>query len=334
MSDVNITNGRIGVISKEIAEATDSAVETLNNEDVANFLEHARKDKTVLWGVVQGIKEKLYDREGNVMFPDTPFFVKVRFDTAIVYISEHDFFDPTYRFGSAYMQLQDEEKKIEHRKRRAASMAEAQVCFLLNKVMVTDYNGFKDVSCLANRVKALNILKETYFFHTNSSMPTNREVKVNDEVYARILEVQEDRVLVEAFGVETRLNRNTISSGRGSVSTCKDVVKAGGVVKLRVKDLEIDVDRRSAKLVLSNKKPEVTTTANVEIGESFCGLIQKVNNAKKCYSAIAYPEGIVCRINFRDVAGKSIYLRRGDRVFMVVTKVYEEFVCCNAKKIA
>ncbi len=263
-----------GDIAYQLEQDTDE------DEELYKRLEEHRRKKDVLWGTVSGVE--LSSKGDQVLFT-------IIWDTVRVIIPASVYFEKTWNFGAGYESLSKDEKIARHIVAGRETMG-ANCPFILKAVsrdviQSGRYEGESEVIAVGSRTEALEILRDIYFYHKNTEHPV--EVRVNDQANANIIYVSEELITVECLGVETRIDCYNLNESY--VDNCKDFVKPGQVMRVRIKKIDIRPDRVylavTGRLNLGSKK-----ISSIKINGSYLGYVESYNRRKGIYTCKIYPD--------------------------------------------
>ena len=302
-------------------------------ENLYKELIRYQKYGEILWGTLVSIDDD---------FDKKIVYACVLWNDVLVKIPDYLFIEPTYRFGVTYAKMSEEEK-MQRRHSTLSFMLGAKVCFVvsnLDRKLILDrydtlYNTY-ELSVEGNRQRAMEIMRDIFFFHENrkdTTRGTQREIKEGDITSARVVQVKEEYVLVECGGVESRIPAALLSA-RDYYTNCLDAYSPGDMMKVRVKKLYIDKVEHSVHLSLTGQivNPAKAIT-NVRVGSTYLGKVVSCNEKQHAYT-IMLSNGVPCAVLFEFVFGH-IPLVKGDNVRVTVKNIYVErgFVAGNAQKV-
>lgn len=327
-----IDNEDVGKLSSEIeSERSFEKSEKEIEGEVYKELKKYEKNGEVLWGKVYSVDRA--DEKSN------RFFISVLFKNTKVSIPDHMYFESTFDFGRNYQNVMNEEEKLNYRMAMARYQLGAKVCFCIekaarSKILKGEFKGEYATTVIANRNKAMEVLRNIYFFHkgrTRSASLTPRSVVVGDVIEnAHVLAVKEDSVLIEACGIETRIDAYNLN--KDFVDNCKKFVSPGDTIPVRVRKLHINEDTvyMSCSGRLNNVSKMILT---MKPGDTLLGVVDRYNKEKGIYTVILN-NGVSASCAAYTVKQR-IPLAIGDNVWVTVTDVIEEagFVTGHANKI-
>lgn len=287
----------------------------------------------LLWGTLASVED---DNERKIVY------ACVLWNDIIVRIPDYLFIEPTYQYGVTYEKMSDEEK-MRRRHSTISFMLGAKVCFVvseINRTLILDrydkmYNKY-DLRVEGNRQRAMEIMRDIFFFHENrkeTTRGTQREINEGDVLNARVIQVKEESVLVECGGVETRIVAALLSA-RDYYTNCTDAFSPGDMMKVRVKKLYLDKDAHTVHLSLTGQIVNpVKAITSIRVGSTYLGTVMSCNEKNRAYTVIL-SNGVPCSVLFEFVFGH-VPLVRGDKVRVYINKIYAErgFVAGSAQKL-
>jgi len=331
-SPININNEDIGKLSSEIEEERSFEKSKAEIEsDTYKELKKYEKNGEVLWGQVYSV-----DRADE---KSKRFFISVIYKNTKISIPDQMYFEPSFDFGRNYETKMSDEEKLNLRMAMAKYQLGAKICFCIEKTMRSkiikgEYKGEYVTTVIGNRSKAMQIIRNIYFYHegrTTSKDKEPRTVSVGDIINnAHVLAVKEDSVLIEACGVETRIDAYNLN--KEFVDNCKKFVSSGDTIPVRVRKLHINND--SVYLTCSGRLNNVSKMINtVKKGDVLIGVVDRYNKEKDTYT-IVLKNGVPASCQSYTVRQR-IPLAIGDKVYVQVIEVVEEsgFVIGHATKI-
>ena len=327
-----IDNHDIGFLSTEIqiekrVEKTEFEIEGA----VYGELVKASRNGEVLWGQVTSI-----DDAPTVA---NRFFVSVVYKGTKISIPDNLYFEPTFEFGNNYINKMNEEQRMEFRKQVVLFQLGANVCFCIEKVKKNlikegEYAGETYLTVLANRNKAMAVLRNVYFYHqgrTKSADKAPRTIEVGDIIRnANVISVKEDSIIVEAAGIESRIDAYNINNDY--VTNCKKYLSPGDTMDVRVKKLYINPD--SVYLSLSGRLNNSSKLVHtMHVGDMVLGVVDRYNPQKNKYT-VMLKNGVTASCPAYNVKGR-MPIVVGDRVMVYITNIYLDggFVAGQASKI-
>lgn len=327
-----IDNEDVGKLSSEIESEKSFEMSPQEKEsEVYKELKRYEKNGEVLWGQVYSV-----DRADE---KSCRFFISVLFKDTKVSIPDHMYFESTFDFGRNYQNVMSEEEKLNYRMAMARYQLGAKICFCVEKAMRTkilkgDFKGEYVTMVIGNRNKAMEVLRNIYFFHkgrTKSAKLAPRSVAVGDVINnAHVLAVKEDSVLIEACGIETRLDAYNLN--KEFVDNCKKFVAAGDTIPVRVRKLHIN--ENDVYMSCSGRLDNVSKMINtIKKGDVLIGVVDRYNKEKSTYTVIL-KNSVPASCQAYTVKQR-IPLAIGDKVYVTVVEVVEEagFVVGHATKI-
>ena len=327
-----IDNEDIGKLSSEIEieksfEKSTAEIEAETYKELKKY----EKNGEVLWGQVYSI-----DR------PDEKshrFFISIIYKNTKISIPDQMYFESTFDFGRNYENKMSEEEKLKLRMAMATYQLGAKVCFCIEKTLRSKYikgdsKGEYVTTVIGNRTKAMQIIRNIYFYHqgrTKSKDKAPRSINIGDVINnAHVLAVREDSVLIEACGVETRLDAYNLN--KEFVDNCKKFVSAGDTIPVRVKKLHINED--NVYLTCSGRLDNVSKMiSTIKRGDVLIGVVDRYNKEKNTYTVIL-KNSVPASCQSYTVRQR-IPLAIGDKVYVRVVEVVEDlgFVVGHATKI-
>ena len=335
-SNQGTTDTMVGVASEDIqAEAMKFNISNAEkSEENFRLLKRYQQYEEILWGTLISVTKMT---ENNMQFN----VVKVLWNDIEVVIPDFLFIEPGYKYGATYADM-SEAQKLRRRHSMLSYMLGAKVCFTIKEVsrdLIDDKEnpayGSYDLLVVGNRNRAMEILRDIYFFHENRKDTTRgeaRSIKPGDVVTARIVQVKEENILVECGGAEARIPADAISGDR-IYTNCTDVYKSGDSINVRVKKVYLNKDK-SVHLSLTGQIVDpLEAISNVTAGSTYSGVVFKVDKEQQTYT-IMLSNKVPCHCKFQYVIGH-VPLVKGDRVRVTVANVYREkgFVGGRAQKI-
>ena len=297
--------GSIGVVvanipNKEVAPIDlNQYKQNKNLEQDIEELKQFKDNHEILWARVTGA---IYDKDaqGNI----SRVGVKCDWKSGIqIIIPDYLYFPSEIAFDYNYSKLTPEEQ-IRNRHKSASFQVNALVCFTVLSISVDETDG----SCRAigNRLDALSILRDYYFFHKNFEESSDNSPKKGDETVAHVLSVRPQKVLVECMGIETYISAYNLANV--PVTNCKDVVKPGDVLKVRIRKLHKDYGDPYLTLSarINARQQEID---KISIGSVYLGYVQAIkketniitvrltNGVNVSVSILSIPAGIKLILN-------------------------------------
>lgn len=325
-------NEDVGVLSSEIENEKSFELTPQEKEiEIYKEIKEHERDNQVLWGQVYSVDRA--DRKS------CRFFISVLFKGTKVSIPDHMYFESTFDFGRNYENKMSEEEKMKLRMAMATYQLGAKICFCVEKAMRTKIlkGEFKDeytTIVIGNRNKAMEVLRNIYFFHkgrTKSAKRAPRNVAIGDVINnAHVLAVKEDSVLIEACGIETRLDAYNLN--KEFVDNCKKFVSPGDTIPVRVRKLHINKD--SVYMSCSGRLDNISKMiSTIKRGDVLIGVVDRYNKEKNTYTVIL-KNSVPASCQSYTVRQR-IPLAIGDKVYVRVVEVVEDlgFVVGHATKI-
>lgn len=313
----------IGVESEDIIQQRQKEEEN-TLENVYNQLVEYKNNKTILWAEVYsseidtklGIIGVLALWNGmRVNIPDTMYF-------------EKNFKFPKHYYDSDTTP----KKKLAIRQRYASYQIGAHVCFTITAIdRQPKENGDGYIyGVVGNRLEAMNILQDIYFKHKKYNVDRPLEIKQNDIAEAHVLFVTDRFALVEALGVETRIDAFNLSNE--FVSDCRDIVKPGDALKVRIKKLHVNGDGEQVYLTVSARINATSEEINnMKTGSTYLGIVVKYNKDSKVYT-VRLKNGVNASVIEKNIVN-SQRLISGDQVVVLVNKIEQNYVMGTVMKI-
>lgn len=327
-----INNEDVGKLSSEIENEKNFEISPQEKEgEVYKELKKYEKNGEVLWGQVYSIDRA--DAKSNL------FFISVLFKDTKVSIPDHMYFESTFDFGRNYQNVMSEEEKLNYRMAMAKYQLGATVCFCVEKAIRTkllkgEFKGEYVTTVIGNRNKAMEVLRNIYFFHkgrTKSADKAPRTIAVGDVINnAHVLAVKEDSVLIEACGIETRIDAYNLN--KEFVDNCKKFVSSGDTIAVRVRKLHINDD--SVYMSCSGRLDNASKMINtIKVGDVLIGVVDRYNKEKSTYTVIL-KNSVPASCQAYTVKQR-IPLAIGDKVYVTVVDVVTDagFVIGHASKI-
>lgn len=336
-TNTEVSETMVGLPSEDIYMANRRFMISDEEREQNLYTEMIRYHKygEILWGTLVSVDDEAQE--------DT-IYACILWNDILVKIPDYLFLEPTYRFGKTYDSMSKEEK-FRRRHSTISFMLGAKVCFVideLTRTLITDkydalYNTY-ELSVKGNRRKAMEIMRDIFFFHENRKSNTPgqmREIKEGDVVNARIVQVKEESILVECGGVETRIPAGLLSI-REYYTNCTDAFSSGDMIKVRAKKVYVDKKEHTVHLSLTGQVINpAKAVKNVKIGSCYLGTVVKCNEDRHTYT-IMLTNGVPCTVFFEFVFGH-IPLVKGDKVRVTVNNIYANdgmgFVAGAAQKL-
>jgi len=313
-SSYSLLNDQLGTFSDDIIIKKATALsENDKIQKAYNSLLRYSKDKELLWGTVIGL-----ERQSNKVL------IVVSWNEVKVVIPEEYFFEKHVQFSKVYDSMKESEKANVRRK-VAGYYIGAIIPFTVESVSKDKEVGTILLTAIGNRVHAMEIIRDIYFYHKNRKITdmAPRSVEKDDIIKARVLNVRENSVLVECAGVETRLNCHHLTNTE-VVDNCCDYVAPGDELTVKVIDSKIEEDR--VYLYVTGRLIDTTREIRQMNKDSvYLGKVDKYNSEKHSYSVVL-SNGVLALVPENKVVGQ-LELCRGDKVLVhVETIVRDEFV--------
>ena len=309
----------MGVKSDEI-QRNESLQMTEKEKENAVFraLDRSRRNGEVLWGTVYGVERA----DESTGFKNR-IFVDVMFSGVTIYIPDNAYFESTFEFAQGFENMSDADKAA-NRMRMARFQIGANICFVVksvtrDRIREGEFAGEYQITAVGSRVEAMEILRKNLIIGKN--------INIGDITTAHVLSVREDLVIVEALGVETRIDAYNL--GNGNVENCRDYVRPGDDLKVRIKKLHVEGDR--VYLTVSGRLND--TSKNILLMKeqsTIMGIVDHYNKDKEVYTIIL-ENGVSASVRAGQVNGE-IDLAPGDRVSVLVTRIMPTYVIGYAVK--
>ena len=296
---------KVGIISKEIKQKEKR--KSNKQLDLLKELQRYKKTRVVLWGLVSGLESDEQSVKATVLYNNIP-----------VIIRDNNYFDTNFRFSNEYANLSKKEKLNDKSFKLMTSVG--SICpFII--VKVSEENG--ELVVHGSRVDALSKLRDIYFYHRYCKKSEQEEV-VEGEIYkANVIYVCEQFATVELFGVETRLTCHTASEY--PISNCKDALRVGDIIKVRVKKIHINEDSVYLKITrrLGLGKEVIH---KIKEGDTRMCVVDSYSRSKDSYTCkwkVDNDHYINITVNRSSTNGR-LELNVGDIVSVKVVKVNQE----------
>lgn len=331
----------IGDYSEEIIQKhNEKKTEADKEYEEYKKLEKAYYTKQLLWGTIYSVEPTkigdkksftinlLWNNKIKIMIPDDWYWLEN------MYFSKSYYNKTKVENGQTKTRQSTEEEKTNIRMAIARNYVGAQICFILNSKPVRQkvegnemFEGEYITYAVGNRLEAINILRDKYFFHRNHK--SNKEpitIKKDDIVEAHVIGVKEDMVLVEALGVETRLDCYSLTDDY--ITDCHSKVKPGDDIKCKV--LNVEIQDNKPKLTLSGRTKDVNKQILfMKKGAYYDGTVIYFNDKTQNYT-IYLENGVRASVNKDRVQGY-YNLAYGDKVTVYVLKIYDTHVAGNCQ---
>lgn len=263
--------------------------------------------------------------------------MKVEYDGEEIYIPESQYFEPTFRFSRDDSKLSKSKLRYE-KKKRIEYQLDAKVCFILTyldrvendeeykKLTGSDYH----YNILASRTKAMEKLRDYYFYHRHKDIEYPPEIKVGDKTLAHVLSVRDNMVLVECLGIETRLDEFELSNK--VVNNCNDFAKAGDNLTVTVTKLYLESENGELPYLKVSAREGVLSgnLSNIKVGNVYKGKVSHRNKTKHIYSVVLN-NGVMVTVPENRVMG-NLDLDRNDNVVVTIKRIDGPFVLGVAYK--
>lgn len=215
----------------------------------------------------------------------------------------------------------------------------AEVCFVVkavtyNKEDFIDEDGNRQhkIICVASRKEGMALLRDIHIFHTERKAGFDEKdtIKVGDYALAHVIAVKEDSMVVEVFGVETRINAKDVSDDY--TENCKDRFKPGDKMRVKIRKFYMPNNGRPLYISLTGRTRDVEKIVrSMKVGQTILGKVDGINRAKKVYN-IHLKNGAYAGVLFSNIQGHKT-LNIGDTVSVYVTKINDNFVYGVAYKV-
>lgn len=291
-------------------------------EDTYNQLLEYKKNKTILWAEVYS--SEIDNNLGIVG-------ILALWNGFRICIPDKMYFLDSYNFSTDYRTLNPQEKLVV-KQRFASYQIGAHVCFTITAIdrkPKEDGDGFI-YGVIGNRVEALNILQDIYFKHKKYNVGRPVDIKVGDIAEAHVLSVSSLYAVVEALGVETRVDAFSLSNEY--VDNCHDIVKPGDTLKVRIRKLHINEGDKPTYLTVSariNKTPDAIS--NMKVGSTYLGVVTKFNKESNLYT-VRLKNGVNAAVIEKNIVNHQ-KLFNGDSVIVLVTTIEKEYVKGSVMKV-
>ena len=293
----------------------------------------------------QRTQELLYSRiigvePGNS--EDTFLIITSIFGMRVAIPDEYFFVEYERQFGANFKDLPDREKyRIKYY--AASRQIGARICFLITnatreRIADDGYDNWQSnytYGIVGSRVAAMELLRDIWFFHKRRRADNRRNartVKEGDYTKANVLYVREDGVRVECFGVETYISAFELS-GLRYVTDCRDEVKPGDVINVRVRRVHMNGD--DVYVSVSGRLYDVGYTSrnikSMKVSGFYSGVVRNYNNNSGYYT-INLDNGVIAAVHRDSIQGGNA-LEQGDEVYVRVRNIYDEIVVGDAYKI-
>ena len=316
----------VGEKSKEII-LTDNANDKSEKEyEIYKKLLLAQKTRQLLYGEVYGIEPN--EKLGKVI-------IAVMWNGVKISIPDSEYFEPNFEFGSRY-KIASAEEQLKRRAIMAGFQNGARVAFIVKAVQRDvirggEYDGEYNIACVASRKEAMELMRDIYFYHKERVHARNsiKDIKIGDIAEANVIAVKEDVIVVECFGVETRIPAREASEEY--IENCKDFFSPGDTIKVKVKKVYIN-GSSSVYLTVSGKINDSSKFINtMNVKSTYLGTVESVNRNKKIYN-VRLKNGVLAGVLFDNVQG-NVPLFIGNKVTVKVSKVKDTYVYGSALKL-
>ena len=325
----------IDVIGIDMTDVIENDKYKKENEKYS-FLKKALRNELIFWGRVIGYEEEV-QKDENGEIKSLNMFVKVEYDGEEILIPDSQYFEPTFRFSRDDSKLSKSKLRYE-KKKRIEYQLDAKVCFVLTyldrienddeykKLTGSDYH----YNILASRTKAMEKLRDYYFYHSRKDTEYPPEIKVGDKTLARVLSVRDNMVLVECLGIETRLDEFELSNK--VVNNCNDFVKAGDNLSVTVTKFYLESENGKLPYLKVSAREGVLSSnlSNIKVGNVYKGKVSHRNKTKHIYS-IVLNNGVMVTVPENRVMG-NLDLDRNDNVVVTIKRIDGPFVLGVAYK--
>lgn len=296
---------KVGLVSKEILKK-EKKKSNSNQEILKEFLSYKRK-RVVLWGIVSGIETEEQNIKVTILYNNIPISIK-----------DNNYFDSNFRFSPEYASLSKQDKLDDKNFKIMTSVG--SICpFIIIKAV--EENG--ELNIVGSRTDALNKLRDIYFYHRYCAKNEMQEVKEGQILQANVIYVCEQFATIELCGVETRLSIHTASEY--PISNCKEALKVGDVIKVKIKKIHINEDSIYLKVTrrLGLGKQVIN---KIKEGDTRLCVVDSYSRSKDSYTCkykVDEEHYINVTVNRSSVNGH-LELNVGDTVSVKIVKVNKE----------
>ena len=317
--------GSIGIESEELIERQRKAkAKSLKNKKEESYKQLLKfKDlKTILWSEIDSVE---LDAKNNMVG------IIAYWNGLRVCIPDVFYFEPNFKFPEKYYDAHTSAREKINIKRVIASyQTRAKICFTIENIThEKQEDGSYVYGVIGNRISAMKCLRDIFFVHEKYFPGMPVMVKKGDIADAHILSVTPDRALAECLGVEVRIDRYAMSNEY--IENCKDVVKSGDSLKVRIRNYRINDDGTVNLYVSGRMNKPSGEIENMKKHSTYTGTITSYNKEKGRYTA-RLKSGVNAFIKENNVVGGKV-LSVGDEVVILVTYIGENSVGGNVMSV-
>lgn len=296
--------------------------EFLEKDDILSVLSRHKDTQTVLYGELVG--SEIDAQSGKA-------FATVQYRNVLVRIPDTAYFTYSYKFNDEYYSEKDKLKRAEMCKRAINQNIGSRCPFVVINIVVREsvmgnHKGEEEIEVYGDRVQALELRKDKYFFHKNCNEPVM--IYENDQAEANVIQVTEKYATLEVLGVEYRIDCYNLKEGY--VVNCRDEVKNGDVIKVRFKRIRIQgtevLIKVTGRLNLGSKQSK-----SLVIGGEYMGHIESPNYNSKIWTVRLF-NGDVATVPMQGGTFGHQELTVGDRVAVMI-KECKEIVNEDTKEV-
>lgn len=322
-----VDSSDIGAVSNELQEDDKLEEEKKQrNYNGIGRLEIMSRNKKIGWARIQSIEP--ISNNSDLRKHGVYFLISCVFDNANVSIPDTWFFEPTFNFGRKY-EMVDDIEKAKIRFGFANKMMGAKICFL-PVAMSKDDNG--NPFAISSRVEAMKMIRDVYFFDGEDGRYKGLSTKVKEGTLAsaNVLQVLEKFILVECLGVETRIDYYNVNNEY--VENCNDYFKVGDTLTVRVKKPYINDDKNVYLAVTGRLGIAPGAIKTMKVHGVYMGTVDHYTKFSDNYTIIL-KNGVEAKVNASHGVLSAVPLIDGDRVSVMVTRIFENNVVGVARKI-
>lgn len=329
-TQVQETKDSVGILSDDIIQ-NDRYNPYEKEENLLAQIKTYVKEKQILWGTVTGlVRSEALNKS----------IVSILWNGVEIQVPIDEYFEPYYKITDNFDALNDKQKDDARRKLLKYQLG-ARVCVMPKLAIkketdvgnkITNQSPFTIVA-FGSRKEAMAKLRNIYFLHkaqNEKEAATFKEIpSIGDICKARVISVRNDVAVVECLGVETRIDAYDLSDL--TVENCRDFVKPGDTMKVRIKKLYLNEDN-SVYLSVSGRLNDTGKVLNtMMVGSMYLGKVEKFNKDNHTY-LIHLKNGVNAFVYPENVESKT-FLFRGEQVAVVVEKIKDNYVTGKAIKI-